>query len=201
MHYDLSHLTQEPSQAVLGPVQDDEALLLYALCRVVCARRVLEFGGLPGASARNFLAAVGPEGVVYTVERSPMEPLAANHRIIPRQAGDVWGQDFEGQPLDLVFFDCHDYAQQLLAFENLTVCGVITPDTTLALHDTGLHPRQVLPEARLVPGGWIHQEAERKLVRYLLELGYDCVTFSANKPLPPLEYRHGLTLCRLRERF
>ena len=38
MRYELSHLVQEPSQAIFRPIQDDEALLLFALCRVNCAR-------------------------------------------------------------------------------------------------------------------------------------------------------------------
>ena len=38
MRYELSHLVQEPSQAIFRPIQDDEALLLFALCRVTCAR-------------------------------------------------------------------------------------------------------------------------------------------------------------------
>ena len=29
VHYDLTHLTQDPTQAVLGPIQDDEALVLF----------------------------------------------------------------------------------------------------------------------------------------------------------------------------
>jgi hypothetical protein len=37
--YDLSHLTQSPDQRVQGPIQDDEALLLYALVKVMRLRR------------------------------------------------------------------------------------------------------------------------------------------------------------------
>jgi predicted O-methyltransferase YrrM len=57
--FDLSHLVQPRSQAVGGPIQDDEALLLYAIVRVMRLRTILEIGGLDGYSARNFLKAVG----------------------------------------------------------------------------------------------------------------------------------------------
>lgn len=48
MNYDLSHLTQPDHQRVMTPIQDDEALFLYALCRVTQARLVVEFGGGEG---------------------------------------------------------------------------------------------------------------------------------------------------------
>ena len=62
--YNLSHLTQPDDQLVFGPVQDDEALFLYAVVRVMRLRRILEVGGLGGYSARNFLEATGPNGRV-----------------------------------------------------------------------------------------------------------------------------------------
>ena len=56
--YDFSHLIQSPDQMVNGPIQDDEALMLYAVVRTMRLRRVLELGGLSGYSARNFLSAL-----------------------------------------------------------------------------------------------------------------------------------------------
>ena len=49
-------------------IDDDEALLLYAVVRGLRMSRVLEIGGLSGYSAKNFLQAMTPtKGVVYTV--------------------------------------------------------------------------------------------------------------------------------------
>jgi predicted O-methyltransferase YrrM len=42
--YDLSHLTQDEAQISMGPIQDDEALLLYALVKVIRPKTVVEFG-------------------------------------------------------------------------------------------------------------------------------------------------------------
>jgi predicted O-methyltransferase YrrM len=66
--YALGHLTQADDQKVGGPIQDDEALLLFSMIRVMRLKRVIEFGGLGGYSARNFLEAVGRDGIVYTVD-------------------------------------------------------------------------------------------------------------------------------------
>lgn len=203
MQYDLSHLIQEPSQAVLGPIQDDEALLLFAVCRVTCARRIAEFGGESGYSARNFLAAVrnAADAVVYTVDRNPVPQQAPNHRLIQKSAQDVCPDEFDGRPLDLVLFDCHDFAQQLQAFQTLSRSGVISQATSIALHDTGTHPQQYVPWAFRGVDGFIHQPAERDLVSYLQDHGYECLSFHAPQPAAPLQFRHGLTLCRSKHRL
>ena len=203
MQYNLSHLTQNADQNVLGPLQDDEALLLFAVCRVVCARRVAEFGGLDGYSAKNFLAALKnvPGARLYTIDPKLEGTLADNHVHVRKWAKDVAATDFDGERLDLVLFDCHDYEQQLQALETLTRTGIITSETILALHDTGTHPGKIVPWAYEAKDGYIHQTAERQLVNTLQDLGYECVSFHAPKPTPPILFRHGLTLCRLRQRF
>jgi predicted O-methyltransferase YrrM len=203
MIYDLSHLTQGPDQQVAGPIQDDEALLLFAVCRVTCARRVAEFGGQSGYSAANFLAAVKhfPEAAVYTVDLAPVVRLSSLHRVVRKWAKDVQAADFDSKPLDLVFFDCHDFHQQLAAFHSLSRSGVVTRSTIIALHDTGTHPDRVAHWAFAGEGGFIHQAAERELANRLQDLGYECVSFHAPQPIPPLRYRQGLTLCLPRQRF
>jgi predicted O-methyltransferase YrrM len=203
MYYELSHLTQDACQAVAGPIQDDEALLLLAVCRVTCSRRILEFGGQSGYSARNFLAAINgmPDGIVYTVDSSFVPRLTPAHRPIQKLAKDVVPADVDNEKLDLVFFDCHDVAQQLLAFHELSQGCVLTSETIIALHDTGTHPQKFMPWAYRGSDGYIHQPAERELANRLQDIGYECVSFHAPKPLSPVQYRHGLTFCLPKRRF
>ena len=112
--YSLDHLTQADDQKVGGPIQDDEALLLFAMIRVMRLKRILELGGLGGYSARNFLAAVGPGGMVYTVDLNKVPKLAANHVSIVCDAGKITEIDVDEKPLDLVFpSDCHAYDAQM----------------------------------------------------------------------------------------
>jgi predicted O-methyltransferase YrrM len=54
----LIHLTQDVNQQVGGPIQDDEALMLFAVVRGCRFKRILEIGGLFGYSAKNFCEAV-----------------------------------------------------------------------------------------------------------------------------------------------
>lgn len=196
--YDLDHLTQPENQYVGGPVQDDEALFLYAVVRGMRLRRILEVGGLDGYSARNFLRAVGGGGVVYTVDINPVRQVAPNHRVITKDAAAVRPGDVDGAPLDLVFFDAHAYAPQMDMFLALQRAGIIHERTVLALHDTNLHPTQLAPWAYPVEGGWVHQETERRMVNDFRRMGYDAFSLhpDIDRHDDALPFRHGITVMR-----
>lgn len=194
--YDLSHLTQPDPQVLIGPIQDDEALFLYAVVRGVRCDRILEVGGYEGYSARNFLAAMSERGVLYTVELSPMASVAPNHRVITKDCALVNAADVGGLPLDLVFYDAHVYGAQMDMHFQLVRQGIITDATIIALHDTNLHPRQVLDFAYPVEGGWVHQPVERRMVNDFKRMNYSA--FSLHPPLSrhdeEFPMRHGLTV-------
>lgn len=186
--YDLQHLTLG-NDCHHPAIQDDEALLLYALIRCMRLQTVLEVGALQGYSARNFLAAVGFAGCVISVDIVPLQPLAPNHRTIQCSIQDV---DFVSLPaLDLVFFDAHAYDEQLLFFERGTAHSVITPRTIIALHDTGLFYEQTVSHAHRISTGWVHQCVERRMVNHFVSLGYSALCAHADNQLPP---RKGLTI-------
>lgn len=201
--YDLAHLVQPPHQRVAGPVQDDEALLLYALVRVMRVRRVLEVGGLNGYSARNFLAALADEtdAAVYTVDLQPVPRLAPNHHVITQDCATLQPAQLHGRPFELVFFDAHVAEPQLALLDRLQAAGLLREDSVLALHDTNLHPAQTAPWAYPVQRegeteGWVHQAAERQMVNTLHERGWEALNL--HLPLSRgdqrLRIRHGLTL-------
>jgi O-methyltransferase len=202
--YDLSHLSQEDSQLVVGPIQDDEALFLYAMIRGMRLKRVLEIGGGIGYSAQSFAHAVGAQGTIYTVDVNPVPVVASNHVCIHKNARDLTREDVHGKRLDLVFFDCHDYDAQMTVFLKLTVMGLITPATVIALHDTNLHYGVKIADFAYElpnrPGCWVHQATERRLVNTLVaEYGYHAFnlhTEPAAHADGQLPVRHGLTLCQ-----
>jgi len=197
VQYSLSHLTQGARQEVLGPIQDDEALLLFALIRVTRVRRILEVGGLNGYSATNFLAATGPEGRVYTVDLNPVQSVGENHIVIQKDASLLTSDDVGQSPLDLVFFDCHVLGAQLALFWRLFGDHIITPDTYIAVHDTGLHPAKRSEHAYAISDGYVHQRSEREMVNMLHQAGYDAIPFHITGATEPdLPFRHGVTLLR-----
>lgn len=201
VNYNLSHLTQDDKQDVIGPIQDDEALFMYSIIRGMRMRRVLEIGGLSGYSARNFLAAVCDDGVVYTVDYNPVPQVAQNHRVLVKNACDVTMADVDNAPLDMVFFDCHDHVQMHI-YQRFVEQGLITDKTVLALHDTNLHysPWSTLGYALASSedGGKVHQPVERHMVNLFKQMGYDIFSIKTDstKHGPDFPWRHGLTVCQ-----
>ena len=198
--YTLDHLTQPDDQCVLGPIQDDEALFLFAMIRGMRMRRILEIGGLSGYSGENFIRAVGEHGVVYTVDMNPLEARAPNHKVIIKDARHMTYDDVDAEPLDLVFFDCHDIVQ-LHIFCQLRNVGAITDRTVLALHDTNLHyaPYQA-PWSVYVPekDGYAHQPVERHMANEFKKVGYNVFHLHTTKDAhsDAFPFRHGITICQ-----
>jgi predicted O-methyltransferase YrrM len=196
VNYNLAHLIQPPSQAVGGPIQDDEALFLFALIRVMRLRRILELGGLDGYSAKNFCEAVSPDGTVFTVDLNPLNPVDTNHIALRKDARDLTPADVGNEPRDLIFFDCHEYDVQWQLYLRLCRSGLLSDKTVLAFHDTNLHPMKILPSCYQVEGGWVHQDAERRMVNKFKRMGYD--VFALNTAMTchdeTFPFRHGLTI-------
>jgi hypothetical protein len=196
--YSLSHLSQGSKQDVMGPIQDDEALVLYAIVRALRIKTVLEIGGLSGYSAQNFLEAVGDNGRVFTCDINPMEKLANNHFFIHKDAAKVTKEDLHGLKIELLFFDCHLYDVQMGLLEVLERDEMIDNDLIIALHDTNTHPQQFVPWAYQVSQGWVHQKDERMMVNKLAGRGWQsiCLHPSQDKHNSSFPYRHGLTIMK-----
>lgn len=194
--YNLDHLTQGPNQWVYGPIQDDEALFLFAVVRGMRLRRILEIGGLQGYSAENFLRAVGPSGILYTVDINPVSSRAPNHRTLHKDGRHLVSGDLDGKPLDMIFFDCHSYEVQFEIFYQLQRENIITDRTVIALHDTNLHPRKFFDHVYPVDEGFVHQKAERKMVNDFHRLGYDAFCLHTDMAVhdETLPARHGVTV-------
>lgn len=204
--YNLKHLTQSVAQNNPGPIQDDEALFLFALIRVTRIKRILELGALNGYGAVNFCAAIENIGKVYSVDwgvevRCPK--VSDNHIVIIKNIAELTPEDLDNEPVDLVFFDCHAYEAELCAFQNLRKAGIITDKTILVFHDTNLWPnKDVLGHPELcyeVESGYVFCPPERQLVNDFKEMGYDILNLGTNKDVhgPHLPYRCGLSIaCR-----
>jgi len=199
--YDLAHLSQEEHQNVSGPIQDDEALFLYSIIRGCRLKRILEIGGLSGYSAKNFLQALSfsKDGILYTCDLNPVPVLAENHKVIIKNALDLTISDLDNQPLELVFFDCHDMVQMDIYYK-LVNNNIINDNTILALHDTNLHypPHQHCGVYIEKENGFAHQPVERHMVNIFKELGYDIFSISTDctKHNSDFPVRHGITVCK-----
>jgi hypothetical protein len=209
--YNLSHLTQADDQSKPGPIQDDEALLLFALIRVTRIKRIVEFGSTFGDSARNFIEAINGNGTVYSVDwgvEAVCPKLADNHKVIIKNVADITPEDLDNEPIDLLFFDCHAYEASLCAFQNLKRAGIITDKTILVLHDTNLWPTKDAPNSsgtewpeisyEVSNGAWRFCPPESQMVNDFKEMGYDILNLGTEKEVHSKDfpYRCGLSIAR-----
>ncbi len=169
---------------------------MFSVIRTLRISVIFEIGGLNGYSARNFLAAVGNGGTVFTVDVSPVPCLAENHIVVQKNALEVTASDLENKNLELVFFDCHDFNIQMQVFFRLREFGLISDETILALHDTNTHPYKVVDWAYAPSDGYVHQAAERRMVNDFVKMGYHSFSLHTrhSKLSSDLKYRHGLTV-------
>ena len=194
--YNLSHLTQNENQAVIGPIQDDEALFLYALIRVMKIKTVVEIGGMSGYSALNFCKAVGDNGVVISIDVHKTPKVANNHVSIQQDAKLVEGISLGIKKIDLLFFDCHNYEAQMSFYHNMENNDFLNDETIIALHDTVTHGSQIVNWSYHTDQGYVHQKAERKMVNKFVEMGYSafCGHASVERQKQANFFRHGITI-------
>ncbi len=194
--YDLSHLSAS-TQNVCGPLQDDEGLFIFSLVRGMRLRTILEIGGLSGYSALNFLAAMSKseDPILYTVDINPVPKQAVNHITLTKDARHLTRKDLGSQPLDLIFFDCHEYEVQMSVFHRFKVTGIINNNTVIMLHDTDLHPHG----ANVCGGEGAHQPVERHMVNSLRAQGYDIYNFHTRHDLLTADLlgRHGVSVATI----
>lgn len=211
--YALSHLAFYDEDNAVGPVQRDEALLLFALTRVLRPQVVVEVGFLGGQSSFNFLQALAPGARLYsfdidpTAERIARETFEAfpNFRFRRVSQEAITPEHVDRQKIGLLFLDAsHDLDLNQRTFDRLA--PMLEDDGVLAVHDTGAWRRQQFGQlhqavAREYPQLWAsdddfeHRREERRFVNWVLEErpGYAQLHLHSRHTL-----RHGMTLLQRR---
>lgn len=180
---DISHLASY-DEVMNGPLQRDEALLLFALVRVLRPETLVEIGFLDGHSARNFLQAMDADARPYSFDISEhaarwAQALADDARFTYRERSQdaLVPEDINGRRADFVFLDAsHDLALNRETFRRLQ--GMLADRAILAVHDTGSVPRALFEAidhwALYTEEGWVdnqHEVApdERAFVNWILD--------------------------------
>jgi len=201
--YSLSHL-KHFNDYTIGPIQRDEALLLYALVKTVDPKTILEFGFYQGHSAINFLEAMSSDAKLYSYDIS--EPSLRIAKKIPdkrlkfvfKSQADFESSDIDDRLIDLVFFDAsHDFHLNVATFERIR--GHLSDRALIIVHDTGAHYGDMkglkTPKGYFLGGsvssGYIHQPDERQFVNYIkTNMKYfDQIHIHSTS-----KFRHGLTI-------
>eukprot|EP00741_Cyanophora_paradoxa_P024483 tig00022075_g23640.t1 len=149
LKYDLSHLQQD-TEFVVGPLQDDEALLLFGLVKTVRPKVVVEFGFFKGDSAVNWLRALDEDARLYSFDITPIpfqRPEYSDPRFKFKQKDQTKFDpaDVDHRAVDLAFLDAgHTFNIQYMLWPRLL--QVLAPDALVIVHDTGLHKHERLKE-------------------------------------------------------
>lgn len=210
---DVSHLALVPEVEAAGPLQRDEALLLYGAVRASRAKTIVEVGFLAGHSAFNFLRAMDDNARLYSFDIDPgCGDLAAElvahddrFRFTVRSQEQISSEDIDGRQIDLLFIDAsHDLALNQRTFSALE--PLLAPRALVAIHDTGAWSPEAIraPDSGPGPAWWVevgggrwvaegyaHQPSERDFVNWIhaTRPQFAQIHFHATSTL-----RHGLTL-------
>ena len=211
--YSIAHLAAHAEEHAMGPVQRDEALLLFALTRTLRPQVVVEVGFLGGQSAFNFLRALAPGATLYSfdISQSAEEIATAmfsqfeNFRFQRVSQDEIGPEHVGGQRVDLIFLDAsHDLALNQKTFDR--VAPMLQDDGVLVVHDTGAWPREHLTDRHRAvtiehPELWTsgdlyeHRRDEREFVNWVLEHRPDYAQVHLHSRYT---LRHGLTLLQRR---
>jgi hypothetical protein len=199
----LRHL-RSFSDYALGPIQRDEALLLYALVKTVDPKTIVEFGFFRGHSANNFLRAISSDARLFSYDISEASRKLAmkindkRFKFIFKSQTEFEPSDVDNRLIDLVFFDAaHDFQLNVATFEKLM--GSLSERALMVVHDTGAWYGDLkglkTPQGHFTNGsassGYIHQPGERAFVNYLKENTKD---FDQIHLHSTSTFRHGLTV-------
>jgi predicted O-methyltransferase YrrM len=207
--FDLTHLAFFDEVSAAGPLQREEALLLYGLVRVLRPTVVVEFGFLGGRSALNFLTALAPGGTLYSFDIDAGSERTARRyfgdrpdfRFLPKSQADITAADVDGRPIDLAFIDAsHDVEINRRTFERLE--SLLADDAVIVIHDTGTWAAEHMTPGHVqyaagAPGWWlsadefVHQPGEREFVNWVREAHpeFSQVNLHTRRTL-----RHGMTI-------
>ncbi|MEO5712236.1 MAG: class I SAM-dependent methyltransferase [Luteolibacter sp.] len=209
----MSHLLSYRENDAIGPLQRDEALALFGIIRTLRPRVVVEFGFFHGHSAFNFLRAMSEDARLFSydidadsIKRAAIEfNFDKRFTFIGKSQTEFDPADIGNRQIDFVFFDAaHELELNTETFGR--IAGNLSPEATIAVHDTGLWHRKDFAAihqtfASEMPGIWesadlyAHQPGERDFIDWIVSEhpAFTAVHFHSTETL-----RHGFTLLQRR---
>jgi hypothetical protein len=144
IRYRTDHLWLFREELTMGPVQRDEALLLFALTKIQRPQVIVEFGFHYGHSAFNFLQAMPSTSKLYSYDIDETARQIAlsrfrrfpNFQFLHKSQADFCVADIGNQLIDLCFLDAsHNLEINKVTFRKLEAS--LAPGAVIVVHDTG----------------------------------------------------------------
>lgn len=168
----------------LGPIQDEDVLLLQAVIKMTYPVQLVELGYLNGYSTQKILEVMREDAHLTSYDNTVSWSDIQDQRFTFKNKSQT---EVSEKNIDFIFFDAsHDFEINKQTFEKLD----LTEGAIIAIHDTGLWNTMVMDTGGYwIGGGYAHRPGEREFVEWLKEKGYNAINFHTLK-----ETRHGMTL-------
>jgi len=177
MKYNLNHITDIANSSV--GVLPREALLMYAIVKMMCPRTILEFGFAKGYSANNFLESMPADCKLYSFDPSTesrdisQEIKDSRFKFIFKKGEEIVHSDIENRFIDILFLDTsHEFISNVRIFKK--VKKYLADDCVIMVHDTGLFNKDFMVKEwdfkdsfYVTEKGYAHKPQERLFVNYL----------------------------------
>ncbi len=174
-NYALGHLRKPDT---VSSLQNDEALFMYSLVKVTNPKVIVEFGFCKGFSAKNFLASMADDALLYSYDPDPVATRYARRirdkrfRFLGKRGEDFSAEDIDHQHIDLLLLDAsHEFSDSMDMFGK--IYRQMAPGGIIIVHDTGLFgtkfmkPQWKTPDGIIVGDGYAHRPQERLFVNHL----------------------------------
>lgn len=168
----------------LGPVQDEDVLLLQAVIKMTCPVQIVELGYLNGYSTKKMLDVMRNDAQLTSYDNTIQSSPIVDERFTFKNKSQT---ECDEKNIDFIFFDAsHDFEINKETFNRLD----FTDNAIIAVHDTGLWNGMILDTGGYwIGNGYAHRPGEIMFVEWLKEKGYNAINFHTLK-----ETRHGMTL-------
>jgi len=170
---------------LLGPIQDDDALLLGALIRMTMPKKCVEFG--VGRSTVVILEALTADAQLISYDVDNKCPVA-DHRLTFKVKSQL---EYEESDIDFAFIDAsHDFEMNKALF--LKLKNTLTKEALVVVHDTGLWKEAfVNTGGHMTIDGYAHQIGERRFVNWIKN---EFPLFQSIHLHTMRKIRHGITI-------
>ena len=170
----------------LGPIQNEDVLLLQAVIKMTCPINLVELGYLNGYSTSKLLEVMLPEAKLTSYDNTVRVSNVTDERFTFKNQSQT---EVNETDIDFIFFDAsHDLKINIETWKNLK----LTDNAIIAIHDTGLWNKMVMDTGGYwLDEGYAHRPDETLFVNWLKEnyQEYQVINFHTTK-----QTRHGITL-------
>lgn len=181
------------TRAQLGPVLDEDGLLLQAIIKMTTPKVVVEFGHFWGKSAKLMLEAMDQDSELYSFDNTKDGSVEDTRFHFYKKSQDEFDQ-VGLKNVDFVFLDASHYLDlNIKTFEQLV--PVLSEKAIIAVHDTGTWIGGNVFDAERGhandKGEWVHCPEELAFVNWIKETYPDFQQIHLHSSR---SVRHGITI-------